>query len=79
MTAYINFIGVTGIATAPIDDFSCSVSTNFRLELIAPSARKVLIFCNLSKRAAASGERRNEHGANLARLETASGLKYVDP
>ena len=40
---------------------------NFRLKLLEPYPKKV------------SEERRIEHGANLARLETALVLKYVDP
>ena len=56
------------------------VSTNFRRELIAPSAREVIIFLLVSREKGGGRMWRGEHGSNLARLETASELKKtVDP
>ena len=58
------------------------VATNFCLELIEPSARKVFIFWTLVEREGegVSEGRRREHGSNLARIKTASELqKTVDP
>ena len=54
-----------------------SVSTNFRLKLVEPSAREVFIFLGiLVEREERGGRvRRGEHDSNLARLETASELK----
>ena len=46
---------------------SYSVTTNFRLELIEPSARGVSIF--YFGRGETSKERRREHGSNLVRLK----------
>ena len=46
---------------------SYSVTTNFRLELIEPSARGVSIF--YFGRGETSKERRREHGKNLVRLK----------
>ena len=59
-----------------------SASINFRLELIEPAARKVVMFCTLveEKERVASEERIREIGSKQARLETASELKkFVDP
>ena len=58
------------------------MSTNFRHELLVPSAREVFTFRTLVEREerGASEERKREHGSILARLETASELqKNVDP
>ena len=57
-----------------------SVSINFRLELlIETSAREVFIFWTLVEReellGGEWGRRREHHGSNLARLETASELQ----
>ena len=50
---------------------SYSVSTNFRLGLMEPSAREVFF----GRKRWAIEERRREHGSSLARLEIASQLK----
>ena len=55
-----------------------SVSNNFRLKLIEPSAREVFIFWTLVEREerGASEERRGEHGSNLARLKQRRSSSY---
>ena len=54
-----------------------SVSTNFRLELMEPSARELFILPE--EMGGANGEERREHGSSLAKLETASEPKNIDP
>ena len=52
------------------------MSTNFRLELIEPSAKEVFIFWTREQGGgrASEKERMREHDSNLARLEAMSEL-----
>ena len=55
-----------------------SVCTNFRLELIEPSAREVFNFwASRERRAGGEGGRKREYCSNLARLQSASKLKKL--